>query len=80
MKLTLAFLIALTAVPAMAEPRTVKVPEVPDPFMPIPLTKVSWGENTAEGDAARELCGGPIKFVGWERDEANRLIHVAECL
>ncbi len=77
MNLTAILILAATA--AHANPTLVYVPEEPDPFMPIPLTTVPWGENTAEGDKARELCGGPITFVGWKRDADNRLIHIAEC-
>lgn len=75
----LAAILILAATAAHAEPRLVEVPEIPDALHAIPLTKVWWGENTAEGDKARELCGGPIQFVGWKRDDANRLVHVARC-
>lgn len=77
MKLTAILILAAAA--AHAEPRLVEVPEEPDAFMPIQLSKVWWGENTAEGDKARELCGSEITFVGWKRDDANRLVHVARC-
>lgn len=75
-RLSLLFILAASA--ATAGPATVEVVEVPDGFHAIPLTKVPWAKNSAEGRAARDACGGDFTFTGW-RWEGRTLIHIATC-
>ena len=73
----LILLLAL-ATPALAEPRLVEIPEIPDAFHAIPLSKVFWAKSSAEADKAREACGGDFEFVG-HRWEGRTLVHLVEC-